>query len=150
MTGIKRKSEKIKKEKQVIKKVKGKSESENNKRQEHGRENGKENGTEVKQKMNNQTKKEMKVEILRAMYYGKINELERARKPCEEDSKMFEAYEILMKTLTPEQVKLLDDYDNWRILCGCEDTEQAYERGVKTGFWLCMELKDFKPCFWEE
>lgn len=85
------------------------------------------------------------MDILEALYYGKLNESERRRTPSKYDEKEAQAQEALWATLTPEQQELFEEHEKWHVLMLGADMVQAYKNGVKTGVYIGMELKDFSP-----
>lgn len=84
-------------------------------------------------------------EIIKNLYYGWIDESERKRERTERDEEEYKAYEALYATFTEEQKALFEEF----YVCNCgviaQLEEQAYAQGVKTGFWLALELYDFSP-----
>ena len=85
--------------------------------------------------------------IIDLMYEGEINEAEREIEGTEYDQEEDERREALVRTLTKEQEKLFDKFCEASCMYYGVMEKRAYERGLKTGVWLGIELCDFSPSY---
>lgn len=88
--------------------------------------------------------------ILKEIYYGRLNEADRPiceffkTKEYEEMNKHFDKF---ADTLTKEQFKLFDLYDEKNTLFNDLIFERTYKNGIKTGMLLILELLNFEPTY---
>ena len=80
--------------------------------------------------------------IIEALFYGEINEADRKRRTKHSGEEQ-EAYDRFEESLTKAQGELFDKYYIENAEYISETENEIFERGVKIGFWLAVELFDF-------
>lgn len=92
-------------------------------------------------------------DILKHLYYGNMGEAQRPVKilnDCEEARKSVEYENKLRQLFSNEQEEIFEEYLQWEVAWMRTQQERGYINGVKTGFWLAMEMIDFQPESWKE
>ena len=87
-------------------------------------------------------------DILKHLYYGNLNELERSTKDLQktkEFKRLDEAYEALQETLSEKQKELFEAYYSAHADYASLEDERLYTNGVKTGMRLVIASMDFTP-----
>lgn len=85
--------------------------------------------------------------ILKEIYFGRLNEADRPINELQKSKEyeiMNEYFDNFSKTLTKEQFKLFDLYDEKNTMFNDLIFERTYKNGVKTGMLLILELLDFE------
>ena len=87
-------------------------------------------------------------DILKHLYYGNLNELERSTKDLQktkEFKRLDEAYNALQKALSEKQKELFEAYYFAHSGYASLQEERLYTNGVKTGMQLVIASMDFTP-----
>ena len=87
-------------------------------------------------------------DILKHLYYGNLNELERSAEDLqktEEFKRLDEAYNALQEALSEKQKELFEAYYFAHGAYALLEEERLYTNGVKTGMRLVIASMDFTP-----